>query len=264
MIQAAGLAVSIAGMSGPVQSHTDVSTDVAPVPSIRFPAAWYPAESDVAYTTAPVKGTSYTAVLVTTTTLITDPKTGEVVNSARKTRQMRDTEGRTRTETSMGTRSADDGSGREIEMTQVEVNDPVTHCGFRWVEPWVGKQVPTAGVTCQSRRLHYATQTTWAEDFKQVSTETQSVSGVIRRSEPLGEKTFSGFRALGIRLTGRLTGETSNVVGATEIWYSPRLKVVVSMRSNETLTYELTEIRQEEPRADLFYPPAGSRIEKGY
>ena len=37
------------------------TTDIAPAPSARFLAAWYPPDNDVTSTTAPVKGAPYEA-----------------------------------------------------------------------------------------------------------------------------------------------------------------------------------------------------------
>src|ERR1700722_6096116 len=50
---------------GRAQATAPVLTDVAP-PSSRFPDNWYPADSDVTYTSAAHRGAPYSATLVTT------------------------------------------------------------------------------------------------------------------------------------------------------------------------------------------------------
>ena len=255
-----GLAVLFAAVSAWPQA--DVARDVAPPPSAAFPAEWYPADSDVEYTTAPEKGAPYRGVMVITSSGV-DPATGHAVEYRGQTAQMRDSAGRTRTEESLGKRKT--GDGREVEQVEVEVNDPVTHCGFRWPEPWIGEVSLTATVSCMSRTLRYDGQKGMLNEVQQRVQETTTPSGEIERSDPLGEKTISGVKALGVRRTRRSVGQTpaDQTQGSVELWYSPTLKELMEMRVGPQ-HFELTAVKQGEPDRSLFYPPAGYRIEKGH
>jgi hypothetical protein len=75
--------------------------------------------------------------------------------------QARDSAGRMRTETSMGPRTAQDG--KQVEVREVAIGDPVTHCSFQWEEPWVvAKSAPTATVQCMPRTVHFSEQSMWS------------------------------------------------------------------------------------------------------
>ena len=258
----AGLMVVASCVAGSSQT---VEVDLAPAPSARFPSPWYPPESDVAFTTAPVKGEPYMGVMVTTTAL-TDPKTGRVITTIQKSRQMRDSLGRTRTETPFHVGQATDEDRRETETVLVQVSDTVPHCGFHWVEPWSRKESPVASVTCMSPRLHYGKQASIIEKMKQPATETKEASGLIERSEPLGERTFDGrFKALGMKSIRRSgsDGASATAEYVTEFWYSPKLQEMVAGRI-QAQRFELTDIQEVEPDSSRFYPPAGYKIVPGY
>src|ERR1700722_5221120 len=79
----------------PGQTKPAVITDVAPAPSARFPATWYPPDSDVTYSIAAPTDAPYTATLVTTTRY-TDPSTGQTKTITQNTLQARDAAGRQR------------------------------------------------------------------------------------------------------------------------------------------------------------------------
>ena len=59
------------------QSSTHGITNIAPPPSARFPASWYPPDSDVTSTMSPETDAPYSATLVTTMHFL-DPATGAV------------------------------------------------------------------------------------------------------------------------------------------------------------------------------------------
>lgn len=197
-----GLALWLVCRAAWPQTLESEAIDVAPAPSARFPAAWYPPVSDVAYTTAPVRGAAYSGVMVITANF-TDPTTGRAVTSVERMRQMRDSAGRQRTETPMGM------SGKDRERVLVEVSDPVSHCGFRWTEPVTEGSQPTAGVNCMSPRLRYAHQTGVLDEVSAGVTEKREANMTVR-TVSLGERSFpGGYRALGVRTTWRMDGEGS-------------------------------------------------------
>jgi hypothetical protein len=119
--------------------------DVAPEPSARFPAAWYSPDNVVMSTMPPVMGAPYEARVVL------GSQQDAHLPIEQYPLQARDSAGRTRTESSMGPRTAQDGT--QVEVREVGVNDPVSQCSFQWEEPWVvDKSAPTAAVQCQSAR----------------------------------------------------------------------------------------------------------------
>ena len=88
------------------------------------------------------------------------------------------------------------------------------------------------------------------------------------KSEDLGKSTMEGVAATGTRNTITIdTGVIGNdrpIQTVTERWYSPDLQTVISTRttdprSGET-TFQLTNIRRDEPAAYLFQVPAGYTI----
>ena len=58
-----------------------------------------------------------------------------------------------------------DGHGGTIMAHEVTISDPISHCSFRWMEPWVAPGKPTATVTCMPRTLHYINQNIWADSI---------------------------------------------------------------------------------------------------
>ena len=115
------------------KAPASVLTDTAPPPTSRFPARWYPPTTERVYTQSVQLGLPYTAILVTTGKA-EDPKTGKITTFATSTRQLRDTQGRRRDEQEM---PRPDNGGRTVLTHEVSVHDPVSHCDFRWLEPWV-------------------------------------------------------------------------------------------------------------------------------
>lgn len=84
------------------------------------------------------------------------------------------------------------------------------------------------------------------------------------RNEPLGERTFDGVRATGVRHTRIIqavpTGEPQSIV--TEIWVSSEMKEVVALypKAPDDYSLELRDIKLREPDPKLFYPPADYKI----
>ena len=154
------LVVCLVAVYGRAQATAPVLTDVAP-PSSRFPDNWYPADNDVTYTSAAQRGTPYSATLVTTWQL-RDPS-GETKTLVQSSLQARDGAGRKREE--MAVPRPDDHGGVTMAH-EVSVNDPVSHCSFRWMEPWVAPGPPKAMVSCMPRTLHYTEQNIYADAIK--------------------------------------------------------------------------------------------------
>lgn len=252
------------------QTNPAIITDVAPPPSPRFPAGWYPPDSDVTYTIAAPTNAPYTATLVTTTHYI-DPTTGQIKIISQSTLQARDAAGRQRNETEM---PRTDVHGKIVMAHEITVSDPVSHCNFRWMEPWLARGKPTAIVTCMPRTLHYTNQNIWADALVSEPQEIQELDTVFR-SEPLGKKHFGDLEAIGVLRTKTQTNPQSGKVQklVTETWYSPELKEMLEMKEvpitsvnqpNQIPDFELTNIQKIELDPSFFYPPAGYDITPGH
>jgi len=239
--------------------------DVAPPPSPRFPARWYPADTvPVTESLVPVTGDHYTAVAVQTSTF-QNPQTGKTDVRVDKGFTARDSHGRTRVE------DPPSGAVNGVPIRNVRVQDPVSHCSFHWDEPAAAlvasPERPVAIVTCLPRTVNYVYFDIWAQknftSVRDVTSDTGSEHG-----EPLGKRMFGEVEAIGVRNTiTRKNAQTGELVtSGGEIWYSPSIREVVRLRSNPTEVpggtpdAELTEIHLVEPEPALFYPPANYRI----
>jgi hypothetical protein len=258
------LVFCLSAVSALGQATAPVLTDVAP-PSSRFPDNWYPADNDVTYTSSAQRDAPYSATLVTTSQL-RDPgvETKALVQTGL---QARDGAGRKREEMAM---PRPDDHGGVIMAHEVTVNDPVSHCSFRWMEPWVAPSPPTATVTCMPRTLHYTDQNIYADAITSHPQQISSTPDTTDRSEPLGTRRIEGFEATGVRHTRTRTAAPSGTIMlTTEIWYSQELQELLELRQTlepETqpgplADFKLTQIRRGEPDERLFYPPENYKIE---
>lgn len=255
-------------ISAPGQNKPAVLVDQAPPPSDRFPASWYPGPSDKIFRLTVDKNAPYTATVVQTEQCQCK---GKIVTHS--TLEARDSSGRTHYE--MEGEASLNPQGEWVHQRTITVSDPVSHCEFRWVEPVVGTERPTALVNCLPRTLHYINQNFWAFEWVHFSVEEPKDRDPSILSEPLGKRMFGGVEAEGLRRTVTYTiAEKPDEIqkGVTEMWYSPDLKEKVWERrdnsgsqateSNHALM-QLTNIKRTEPDPKLFYPPKGYKIQPG-
>ena len=84
------------------------------------------------------------------------------------------------------------------------------------------------------------------------------------RNEPLGERTFNGVRATGVRHTRIIQTAPTDTpqTMVTKFWVSTEMKELVAMYQEfpDGFSMELREIQLREPDAGLFYPPANYKI----
>jgi hypothetical protein len=233
------------------------TTDIAPGPSVRFPAAWYPPDNDVTSTMAPVKGAPYEARVV-----MSSEQYGKVpVEQA--TLQARDATGRTRTESSMGPRTTQDG--RQVQVREVSISDPVSHCSFQWEEPWGAAGMPRATVQCMPRTVHFNEQSMWSSVASIKPGEEHPSPDETDQTEAIGGRTFDGIRAVGFRRVRILKSpdpkQTQTI--ESEVWTAPEMKEIVAIYVKGPGGYgiELRDIKLREPDPKLFYPPANYKIE---
>jgi hypothetical protein len=234
------------------------ATDVAPPPSARFPAAWYPPDNNVTSTMPPDKGAPYVARAVQRS----EQNGAAAVEPAPM--QARDSAGRTRTETAMGPRTAQDGT--QVQVREVGISDPVSHCSFQWEEPWViQNSPPTATVQCMPRTLHYSAQSTWSSVASMKAGKEHPSPDETDNTEAIGERTIDGVRAVGfrrVRVIENTHPEQSQRI-ESEVWISAEMKEIVAISVKGAMGYsiELHEIQLREPDAKLFYPPANYKIQ---
>jgi hypothetical protein len=236
---------------------------VAPEPSDRFLASWYPATNDYTYTGAPVTGAPYTGTMVLTMELPADGGRA-AMRSRMMVVKVRDGEGRTRTEELPGEVEGMPGVGGQAN--QVEVNDVVRHCSFRWMER-EGEVLGQATVTCLSREVRWSPEHDLEDSIlAQRAVTRQTTPTQVDTIEPLGEKRLDGLRVLGIRRAtteSDASGKTTRVHGK-EIWWSPELREAVAARAlsgEKGPEFGWKDVRLGEPDAGLFYPPRGVAIE---
>jgi hypothetical protein len=218
---------------------------------------WYPPDNDVTSTMAPVKGAPYEA-----RTMMGGPQPGMMIEQ--EALHARDSAGRTRIDTLIDTLQTRLKDGVPVTVHDVEIDDPISHCSFHWLEPWVDKSEPTATVSCMPRTLHYSGQPMWLSFASMQAAEEHPSSMETDRNEPLGVRTFDGVRATGVRHTRIIqavpTGKPQTIV--TEIWVSSEMKEVVALypKAPDSYSLELRDIQLREPDARLFYPPANYTI----
>ncbi len=253
----------------PSPQPRDVLVDVAPAPSDRYPARWYPAKNDVVYTETITRHLPYIGILVTSSHFV-KPRNGAVEAAEQRTHQMRDGLGRRRHEVEMDRL---DAHGKSIKAYEVTVHDTVSHCDFRWMEPWVVTlpqfSQPVATATCRPLRERYTLQNVWRDAIVTTTKHRQDPFGDTI-SQPLRTRMMEGLEAEGTQLTKVLLDRNGARTGSivTEIWYAPGLDELLSMSQTFTPSepgtppsFRLTLIQQQEPDPSLFYPPKGYRIE---
>jgi hypothetical protein len=265
----ASLLSGVPGARG--QSGSAAVTNTAPPPSTRFPASWYPPAAENTYTAAPLVGKPYTAVLETSTSAI-NPATGERKTFLQRTLQARDAQGRRRDEVEQ---PRPDGKGGTVMAHEVSVTDPVAHCSFQWMEPWVAPGKPIATVSCMARTVHYTSQNVFRDAVVTERKEQRSRFDHTVR-EPLGRRSMNGLDVVGTRSTVERLGAQGELAGSivTEIWYAPELDELMSMRQEPGAdagapsvglpSFTLTDVHRGSPDPKLFYPPAEYQIQSAY
>jgi hypothetical protein len=242
---------------GQEEGKPKVVVDEAPPPSERFPAAWYSSQEGDS-TIAPVVGAPYTATMLLQNVMMPGGDKLQI-KVEMVVRKMRDSAGRTRTEEAWES----EGSPNPPSTYQVEVNDTVRHCSFRWVEPAERPEDKVAIVNCLSRRLNLEEDGMMAV-YGQVENIRQNKFS-IQKKEPLGERQIEGLKVFGMRETKTVLDSRGNPVRTMggDAWWSPELHEIVETRSigePQLPNLELKDVKREEPPAALFYPPAGFKI----
>ncbi|HEX9199306.1 MAG TPA: hypothetical protein VF865_07095 [Acidobacteriaceae bacterium] len=260
-------AVALVAALPAIGQSTQGEPIAAPAPSAKFPAVWYQdnRKPNDAWpsTQAPIAGAPYSATMVTT---YADPPEYHGPTLTQRAGWYRDSAGRTRTEEANGLVSIGNASAGPTTKT-VEVHDVVTHCMFRWSEPWSSPGEPIAAVSC-SQEMYFSPWDTSGGVKSQTASESTQFSRTTK-NQPLGHKTIDGVDCLGMRSTLTTTlpakeGTQQPEMMVIERWWSPQLNVEVwfgPVPPQPGLpTFELKDIHAGAPDPILFYPPSNYKI----
>ena len=234
--------------------------NIAPPPSDRFPARWYPRIGDgTDVLPAPVLDRPYTATVETLTS------TGEqqTLQQDPKGFQARDRLGRTRTESVNGSMTI---AGQAFKTKSILVADPVSHCQFQWLELTTAAAMPpesrVATVTCGPQTLRYKELDLYRNVIDSIPEGTVTRGDTTTKTEHLPTIQIDGLSVERLRVSNSRTDEHGQLkTWSAETWYSPDLKEIIRLGAEDDSYSGLTEIHRQDPDPKLFYPPAGYRIE---
>ena len=235
---------------------------IAPAPSDRFPAKWYPRVGDgTDVVPAPVLDKPYTAIVQTVSHY--QSPSGEPMRQVTRGFQARDRFGRIRTETSNGGMTI---RGQMAATKVVIVSDPVSHCQFHWTELTTDAVLPAedrlAFVTCGPQTLRYKEMDLFESIVESIPEGTSTHGDTTTKTEHLAPLQIDGITVNRLRVTNSSRNEQGQDKQWTgETWYSPDLKEVIRTGDEENGYTALTEIHRRDPEPKLFYPPDGYHIE---
>src|SRR5580704_415006 len=216
-----------------------------------------------------VTGAAYSAVAVSETTQTLGD--GTVIDRKVQSNVYRDSQGRTRKETTLPAVGPLATSGQSKYF--VMVNDTVASKSFvLHADTKVATLLPAHNRGPKGKNATAGTTTTGAnvETRMQAREQGEIASGRLQKAD-LGTQVINGINAQGTRYTRTIAaGEIGNdkvITVTSERWYSPDLQVVVkSVRTDPRFgqtTYTLTNIQRTEPAATLFAVPADYTVQQG-
>lgn len=199
-----------------------------------------------------VTGAPYSAVAVSETKqTLAD---GNVIDRKIQSNVYRDSQGRTRRETTFTGVGPLAASGQP--RTMVAIHDPVAGTAFiLHADTKVAEQLP---LPPKGHKNPENLQNKFGARLQQ-----EIADGTLKK-EDLGTQTISGVTAQGTRYTriipvGQI-GNTNPITVVNEQWYSPDLQAVVKIVRNDPRfgqsTFTLTNIQRTEPVASLFAVPS--------
>jgi hypothetical protein len=205
-----------------------------------------------------VTNAPYSAVAVTETKQTLGD--GNVIDRKVQSNVYRDTQGRTRRETTFAGVGALAASGQPRSM--VMIHDPVTSTTYvLHTDLKTAEQLPARrGGPKNADNL----QGRFDAHFQQ-----EIANGTVKQ-EDLGVQSINGISAQGTRYTRIIpagqVGNANAITVVTERWYSSELQLVVkSVRSDPRMgqtTYTLTNIQRTEPAASLFSVPSDYTVKQ--
>lgn len=205
-----------------------------------------------------VTGAPYSAVAVTETKqTLAD---GNIIDRKIQSNVYRDSQGRTRRETTFTGVGPLAASGQPRSM--VSIHDPVASTAYMLhADTKVAEQLP---LPQGSRKNSEDLQTRFETHFQQ-----EIANGTLKK-EDLGTQTINGVSAQGTRYTRTIPagqiGNANAISVVNERWYSPDLQIIVKVVRNDPrmgqITYTLTNIQRTEPAASLFTVPSDYTVQQ--
>jgi hypothetical protein len=227
-----------------------------------------------------VKGAPYSADSVTER--VQTLADGTRITATSKGSVLRDSEGRTRREQTLGAIGPMFAEGKAPR--HAFINDPVAGVHYvleldekiaRKMPSPMGHEMPGPGrhVVRFEKRVVLADKDkpTVDQDVVFRTADPTEEKGGDARSESLGQQTIEGVTAEGTRSVvtipaGRI-GNDRPIEIVSERWYAPQLQVVVTSRHSDPrfgeTTYRLTNIGRDEPDAAAFAVPPDFTVKEG-
>jgi len=202
---------------------------------------------------------------------------GNTIRSVTRSREARDSAGRTRTEFTGGCMPGEDGQMHPV--VSVSVQDPVAHTSANWQE---GPSMLTrVAHVFHQQQLKLQTQRLLTpedqEQQKQIAERLRLMSEARQNQRPnvthedLGIKQLNSIAAKGVRMTETIpAGAQGNDLPLTvvnETWTAVSTPGLILMRISDdprrgrTLS-EFEELKLSEPDASLFAPPADYKVQE--
>ncbi len=204
-----------------------------------------------------VTGAPYSAVVVIESTQALSD--GNTINRKVKTNVFRDSQGRTRRETTLPAVGPLAASGEP--KTFVMIFDPVATTDYvLHPDTKVAEKLPAPpGGGKNGSQM----------EAKFEARMEQEISNGTLKKEDLGVQTINGLSAQGTRYTRTIpAGQIGNdkpLLIVSERWYSPDLQIVVKSTRTDprfgTTTYTVTNTQRAEPSTTLFAVPTGYTVE---
>lgn len=204
-----------------------------------------------------VTGAPYTAVaVVQSKQTLAD---GNTINRQTQTNISRDSQGRTRRETTIPAVGPLAASGQP--KTFIMIFDPVAGSAYvLHTDTKVAEKLPAPPSGKKG-----------STDFQSKMDERMAaeVSNGTLKKDDLGVQTIAGVSAQGTRYTRTIPagkiGNDKPIVIVSERWYSPDLQIVVKTSRNDPqsgeTSYTLTSLQRTEPAATLFAVPADFTVQ---
>jgi hypothetical protein len=209
---------------------------------------------------AVVTGAPYTAVAVVESKQILAD--GNTIDRRAQTNVFRDSQGRTRRETTLPAVGPLAASGQP--KTFILIFDPVASTSFvLHPDTKIAEKLPA--------RVGGEKNNPGGFQAKFEARMQQEIANGTLKKDDLGVQTINGISAQGTRYTHTIpAGQMGNekaIVVTSERWYSPDLQIVVKTTRNDPrfgeTSYVLTSIQRQEPAATLFAVPAGYTVQAG-
>jgi hypothetical protein len=225
-----------------------------------------------------VKGAPYSADSVTE--MVQTLADGTRITATSKGSVLRDSEGRTRREQTLGALGPMFAGGKPPR--HAFINDPVA--GVHYVlelDEKVARKMPSAPpempapgrhvVRFEKRVVVGDKDRPGLDEDVMFRTEEPADEKGDARTESLGQQTIEGVTAEGTRsvvtIPAGSIGNDRPIQIVSERWYAPQLQVVVMSRSSDPrfgeTTYRLTNLSRDEPDASAFAVPSDFTVKEG-